>query len=59
MPVQTCFAQEPVQADEVLSDQSEQHGIGTASCGPGVLPDYQLRELPEPFGFTFCARRAG
>jgi len=29
------------------------NGIGTASCGPGVLPRYQLRSLPAPFRFVF------
>jgi beta-galactosidase len=28
-------------------------GIGSASCGPGVLPQYKLRSLPGPFRFTF------
>ncbi|WP_205324670.1 glycoside hydrolase family 2 TIM barrel-domain containing protein [Glycomyces sp. YM15] len=27
------------------------HGMGSASCGPGVLPEYRL--LPEPTAFTF------
>jgi len=27
------------------------HGIGTASCGPGPLPQYELH--PDPFRFTF------
>jgi beta-galactosidase len=27
-------------------------GIGTASCGPGVLPQYQLRAEPTRFSFT-------
>jgi beta-galactosidase len=30
-------------------------GIGSASCGPGVLPQYQLRSLPGPFRFAFEA----
>jgi beta-galactosidase len=30
-------------------------GIGSASCGPGVLPQYQLRSLPSPFRFAFAA----
>ncbi|UQX89057.1 DUF4981 domain-containing protein [Jatrophihabitans telluris] len=38
----------------VTLDAAEQ-GIGTASCGPGVLPQYQLRALPEPFRFAFSA----
>lgn len=29
-----------------------QHGIGSASCGPGVLPQYELR--CEPFQFALC-----
>jgi len=28
------------------------HGIGTASCGPGVQPPYQLRPGPFTFGLT-------
>ncbi|WNM31049.1 glycoside hydrolase family 2 TIM barrel-domain containing protein [Streptomyces sp. Li-HN-5-11] len=30
-----------------------QHGIGSASCGPGVLPQYQLRAEPAEFSFVF------
>ena len=30
------------------------HGLGSASCGPGVLPQYELR--PEEFRFTFRLR---
>jgi len=29
------------------------HGIGTGSCGPGVLPQYQLRAEPAEFSFVF------
>ena len=29
-----------------------QNGLGTGSCGPGVLPKYEL--LTEPFTFTLC-----
>uniref|UniRef100_UPI001C258B55 beta-galactosidase small subunit family protein n=1 Tax=Streptomyces sp. AC550_RSS872 TaxID=2823689 RepID=UPI001C258B55 len=29
------------------------HGIGTASCGPGVLPQYQLQAEPAEFSFVF------
>jgi beta-galactosidase len=29
------------------------HGIGTGSCGPGVLPQYQLRPEPAEFSFIF------
>ncbi|MFE0899238.1 beta-galactosidase small subunit, partial [Streptomyces smyrnaeus] len=29
------------------------HGIGSQSCGPGVLPQYQLAAEPAEFGFTF------
>ncbi|WP_329535574.1 DUF4981 domain-containing protein [Streptomyces sp. NBC_01450] len=31
-----------------------QHGIGTASCGPGVLAPYQLRATPASFTVTFA-----
>ncbi|KRV50566.1 beta-galactosidase [Wenjunlia vitaminophila] len=30
------------------------HGVGSASCGPGVLPEHQLR--PEPVEFTLTFR---
>ncbi|WP_432093524.1 glycoside hydrolase family 2 TIM barrel-domain containing protein [Streptomyces sp. bgisy100] len=30
-----------------------QQGIGSQSCGPGVLPRYQLRPGPAAFSFTF------
>ncbi|AVH55856.1 MULTISPECIES: glycoside hydrolase family 2 TIM barrel-domain containing protein [Streptomyces] len=30
-----------------------QHGIGSQSCGPGVLPQYQLRAAPAEFSFVF------
>ncbi|MEU4968915.1 glycoside hydrolase family 2 TIM barrel-domain containing protein [Streptomyces smyrnaeus] len=29
------------------------HGIGSQSCGPGVLPQYQLAAEPAEFGFSF------
>ncbi|MFH8612259.1 glycoside hydrolase family 2 TIM barrel-domain containing protein [Streptomyces sp. NPDC018029] len=28
------------------------HGIGTQSCGPGVLPQYELRATPRPSSFS-------
>ncbi|MGW3097534.1 glycoside hydrolase family 2 TIM barrel-domain containing protein [Streptomyces sp. NPDC001102] len=31
------------------------HGIGTGSCGPGVLPAYWLRAEPAEFSFVFSA----
>jgi beta-galactosidase len=31
-----------------------QHGIGTASCGPGVLAPYELRAAPASFTVTFA-----
>ncbi|WP_405943621.1 glycoside hydrolase family 2 TIM barrel-domain containing protein [Streptomyces sp. NBC_00932] len=30
-----------------------QHGIGSQSCGPGVLPQHQLHAGPAEFSFTF------
>ncbi|MEU2773979.1 glycoside hydrolase family 2 TIM barrel-domain containing protein [Streptomyces sp. NPDC007162] len=30
-----------------------QHGIGSASCGPGVLPQYRLDAEPAAFSFVF------
>ncbi|MEW2303102.1 glycoside hydrolase family 2 TIM barrel-domain containing protein [Streptomyces sp. NPDC006655] len=30
-----------------------QHGIGSASCGPGVLPQYRLHAEPAEFAFVF------
>ncbi|AXK31946.1 DUF4981 domain-containing protein [Streptomyces armeniacus] len=32
-----------------------QHGIGSASCGPGVLQRHKLMVAPARFGFTFAA----
>ncbi|MFE3448750.1 glycoside hydrolase family 2 TIM barrel-domain containing protein [Nonomuraea sp. NPDC059194] len=32
-----------------------QHGVGTAACGPGVLPRYELRAQEARFGFRFRA----
>ncbi|MEU5216987.1 glycoside hydrolase family 2 TIM barrel-domain containing protein [Streptomyces sp. NPDC020807] len=29
------------------------HGIGSQSCGPGVLPEYRLDAAPASFAFTF------
>ncbi len=37
-----------------LTLDAAQHGIGSASCGPGVLPQYQLWGVPETF---FCLLR--
>jgi len=30
-----------------------QQGIGSASCGPGILPRYRLNAAPASFSFTF------
>jgi beta-galactosidase len=30
-----------------------QHGLGTASCGPGVLPQYRLHARKATFAVTF------
>ncbi|MFG2497987.1 glycoside hydrolase family 2 TIM barrel-domain containing protein [Streptomyces sp. NPDC048441] len=35
-----------------------QHGIGSQSCGPGVLPQHELRAAPAEFSFTFSHREA-
>lgn len=35
-----------------------QHGIGSQSCGPGVLPRYELHAAPAEFAFTFSHRDA-
>lgn len=35
-----------------------QHGIGSQSCGPGVLPQYELHAAPAEFAFTF-SRQGG
>lgn len=32
-----------------------QHGLGTASCGPGVLPQYRLHARKASFSLTFTA----
>jgi len=31
-----------------------QNGLGTASCGPGVLPQYQLTPVPVSFSMIFA-----
>lgn len=36
-----------------------QHGIGSQSCGPGVLPAYRLEAAPAAFGFTFTTLADG
>ncbi|MFF8812648.1 glycoside hydrolase family 2 TIM barrel-domain containing protein [Streptomyces pactum] len=33
-----------------------QHGIGSQSCGPGVLPAHRLTAAPAVFSFTFSAQ---
>ncbi|MGW7269886.1 glycoside hydrolase family 2 TIM barrel-domain containing protein [Streptomyces sp. NPDC054864] len=35
-----------------------QHGIGSQSCGPGVLPRYELHAAPAEFAFTFSYQDA-
>jgi beta-galactosidase len=30
-----------------------QHGLGSQSCGPGVLPEYRLDARPAEFSFVF------
>ncbi|MFE9646188.1 glycoside hydrolase family 2 TIM barrel-domain containing protein [Streptomyces sp. NPDC006365] len=34
-----------------------QQGIGSQSCGPGALPQYQLRAAPAEFSFVFSETR--
>lgn len=34
-----------------------QYGVGTAACGPGVLPAYQLTASAQRFSLRFAARR--
>lgn len=41
----------PRRDEIVLSLDYRQNGLGTASCGPGPLPQYVLK--PEPWEFTF------
>lgn len=36
-----------------------QHGIGSQSCGPGVLPRYRLEAAPVSSGFTFTTLADG
>ncbi|WP_156724814.1 glycoside hydrolase family 2 TIM barrel-domain containing protein [Streptomyces apocyni] len=36
-----------------------QHGIGSQSCGPGVLPSYELHASPAEFAFTFTETGQG
>jgi beta-galactosidase len=38
-----------------LSLDLAQHGLGTASCGPGVLPQYELRAHPASLTLVFSA----
>jgi len=38
-----------------LSLDLAQHGLGTGSCGPGVLPRYQLRARPASLTLAFTA----
>ncbi len=35
-----------------------QHGLGSASCGPGVLPEHRLTAEPAAFAFVLSARAA-
>ncbi|MBC9712992.1 DUF4981 domain-containing protein [Streptomyces sp. TRM66268-LWL] len=35
------------------------HGIGSESCGPGVLPDHRLKVRSERFSVQFSARDSG
>ncbi|CAN3985354.1 glycoside hydrolase family 2 TIM barrel-domain containing protein [Kitasatospora purpeofusca] len=35
-----------------------QHGLGSASCGPGVLPEHRLTAEPAAFAFVLSARTA-
>ena len=47
---------ELVAADTIwVNLDSAQNGLGSASCGPGVLPPYQLRATPTSFRLTFSA----
>ncbi|MFB6435193.1 glycoside hydrolase family 2 TIM barrel-domain containing protein [Streptomyces sp. NPDC056411] len=34
-----------------------QHGMGSQSCGPGVLPQHRLEVAPARFSFVFCSLR--
>ncbi|MFE3881418.1 hypothetical protein ACFXPQ_00560 [Streptomyces lydicus] len=34
-----------------------QHGIGSQSCGPGVLPQHRLEVAPARFSFVFSSLR--
>ena len=38
----------------VLCLDYKQRGLGGASCGPDVLPQYELNPEPVQFGFRFC-----
>jgi len=42
--------------DKVWVNVDYKHsGVGSASCGPGVLPQYQVKAEPMEFGFTLRA----
>ncbi|MCQ4209060.1 glycoside hydrolase family 2 TIM barrel-domain containing protein [Streptomyces longispororuber] len=46
-----------VPGDTVWVNLDHAHqGIGSQSCGPGVLPQYRLTPSPAQFTFTFAAR---
>jgi beta-galactosidase len=36
-----------------VNADAAQQGIGTASCGPGVLPQYRLDPRPVTFALRF------
>lgn len=45
-------------SETILCLDFAQHGLGSASWGPDVLPDYQLRPLPYSFRWAFCGASA-
>ena len=50
------------QSDAVAGDEvtvhldAEQTGVGTATCGPDVLPKYYVPVVPRTFTFYFSKR---
>jgi beta-galactosidase len=37
---------------------AQQAGVGTATCGPGVLPHYRVKPLPTYFDFQLTVKSA-
>ena len=52
---QACHTNELTRRDEVILNlDSKQCGLGSASCGPDMLPQYKIQ--PGTFNFSFRLR---